>query len=253
MTTLDLRKALRHFAKWIEEPFKFVAIKSHLEPGAMVLDAGCGNHSPSLTKRLHPGVVYHGIDNSEWNRDAADDAAMDVFYDISLDDEGSLRRIPDGTYDAVICSHVLEHLQNPMRVALELADKIAPDGVAYFECPVPESVNWPSAKDGFLGVRGVLNFYDDPTHTKPVDLAEVARVLRLHDFDVRGPIPRRLWRRVVLFPAYVVAGLLTRGYVPSSVVWDVVGFAEAIVVTRRYGQVSRVQSAAGAANEQLAG
>jgi hypothetical protein len=36
----------------------------------------------------------------------------------------------------------------------------------------------------------------------------------------------------VLLPAYALAGLVLRGYVPASVVWDVTGFAEYLVARR---------------------
>lgn len=227
---------LRPIWNWFEFPPRLAAVRDQLaKPGACLLDAGCGNHSPSITKRAFPRVEYHGIDNTEWNRDATDDEAIDRFFDLSLDDLDALERVPDGAYDAVICSHVLEHLHAPLETAAALARKLRPGGVAYFEVPSPRTVDWPSAREGWMGIRGCLNFYDDPTHTEPVDLVDVRRRLESDGFSVQGPVPRRMRRRLLLLPAYVTAGLVFRGYVPASVVWDVTGFADAIVVTRTPG------------------
>ncbi len=216
---------------WFEFPHRLKAVAPALAgSGRRILDAGCGNHSPSITKRHFPEVEYHGIDNSEWNRDASDDAAIDQFFDLSLDDLEALAEVPDGAYDAVVCSHVLEHLHAPLDTAAALVGKLRPGGIAYFEVPSPRTVDWPSAKEGWMGIRGCLNFYDDPTHTDPVDLADVAGRLRSEGYAVEGPHVRRMKRRLALLPAYVGAGLLLRGYVPATVVWDVSGFADAIVV-----------------------
>ena len=217
---------------WFEYPPRLKAVRSALGDRGLFLDIGCGNHSPSITKRHFPQVTYHGVDNSEWNRDATDDEAMDHFWDVNLDDPEAVATIPDGEYDAAVCSHVLEHLADPVETAAALVRKLRPGGKLYFEVPSPRTVDWPSAKETWMGIRGCLNFYDDPTHTQPVDLADVAARLRADGHTVEGPYPRRMKRKVALLPAYVGAGLLLRGYVPASVIWDITGFADAITVTR---------------------
>ena len=198
-----------------------------------MLDVGCGNHSPALTKRHFPRCVYHGIDNREWNRDRVDEAAMDRFFDFDLEEPGQLDAIEDGSYDAVICSHVLEHVSHPYEVAERLAAKVAGGGLLYIEVPSLRSLTLPRARHGWFGIKGVLNFYDDETHRAMVDLGRLRARLEERGYRVSAPRFRRLWRRCVLLPAYALAGLLWRGYVPASVVWDVAGFAQYIVAQRR--------------------
>jgi 2-polyprenyl-3-methyl-5-hydroxy-6-metoxy-1,4-benzoquinol methylase len=219
--------------RWFELPPRLLHTRRALaRPGARVLDVGCGNHSPALTKRHFPRCVYHGIDNSRWNRDAADEAAMDRFFDLDLDDPAQLDRIENGGYDAVICSHVLEHVRDPHALAGRLAGKLAPEGVLYVEVPSRRSLALPRTRDGRLGVKGVLNFHDDETHRTMVDLERLAATLRERGCAVTAPRYRRLWRRLVFLPAYVFAGLLWRGYVPASVLWDITGFAQYVVARR---------------------
>jgi SAM-dependent methyltransferase len=225
--------AIGALRRWLEAPPRFLHTRSALgRPGARVLDVGCGNHSPALTKRHFPRCVYHGVDSARWNRDAVDDAAMDRFFPLDLERPDELDVLDDGAYDAIICSHVLEHVSDPYAVAGKLASKLAPGGVLYVEVPSARSLGLPRARDGWFGIRGVLNFHDDETHSTLVDLPRLRGALEAQGFQVPPPRHRRLWRRCVLLPAYALAGLVLRGYVPASVVWDVTGFADYLVARR---------------------
>ncbi len=227
----SLEALLRAAYRWFEVPHRFVAAWPRLaSPGAQVLDVGCGNHSPSITKRYFPDCVYNGLDREDWHKDVADFEAMDRYIDADLDAPGALWAVPDRAFDVIICSHVLEHVKEPEQVASELASKLGVGGVMYVETPTAKSLRLPQAADGWWGIRGCLNFYDDPTHRELVDLSALARRLRDEGYQV-SPVRRRfLWRRVALLPLYAVAGLLTRGYIPASVVWDLTGFAAYVMV-----------------------
>ncbi|HSD66849.1 MAG TPA: methyltransferase domain-containing protein, partial [Vicinamibacteria bacterium] len=167
-----------------------------------------------------------------WRLDPRDRAAMDRFFRADLDRPEALDVVPDGSYDVVLGSHLLEHLRAPEDVALRLAGKLRPGGLLFLEVPSRRSLRLPRAADGWLGIRGCLNFYDDPTHRQLVDLGRIGARLRATGLQVDGIRPRRLRRRIVLLPAYVLAGLILRGYVPATVVWDVTGFAEFLVAQR---------------------
>lgn len=219
---------------WFMLPHRIAAIRHRLPSGRpRVLDVGCGNHSPRVTKAYLPQCEYHGIDNRRWNRDGDDDRAIDRFFAIDLEVAERLDEVPDETYDAVICSHVLEHLSDPYGVARRLVRKVKPGGVLYVETPSPRSLALPRAATGWMGIRGSLNFRDDDSHKEPVDLARVAAELQKAGFSVDGPRRCLLWRRVVFLPLYIVATLLAKGFVPASVVWDVAGFADALSAVRR--------------------
>jgi hypothetical protein len=156
---------------------------------------------------------------------------MDRFFRLDLDQSSALGAIPDGAYDSVICSHVLEHLKDPQRVAAELAGKLSPGGSLYLETPSLRSCRLPSVKSS-RWVRGCLNFRDDETHREPVDLRPIAEALRSAGLAVQGPSVARLWRRVALLPLYVVATLVTKGFVPASLLWDATGCAECLTAVR---------------------
>ena len=217
--------------RWFEHPHRFLALRE-LGDSPTILDVGCGNHSPTLTKKYFPGATYHGVANEEWNLDARDRELMDAFFQLDLDTVGDLDTIPNGQYDAVICSHILEHVDQYERVIGWLAQKLKPGGILYVEVPSARSLSFPRAKDGFLGVRGCWNFYDDPTHKVMVNLGVVQDKLRAGGLQVSEISTRRLWRRVLLLPAYAAAGIATRGYIPASVLWDISGFAEVLTARR---------------------
>lgn len=197
-----------------------------------LLDVGCGNHGPRNAKRVLPRCVYHGVDRGRWNLDEEDDRCMDRFFRLDLDDPSGLSAVPDGSYDAVICSQVIEHLQDPRRVVVQLAAKLAPGGVLYLETPSARSLRLPSCKSGAWGVKGCLNFRDDETHRDLVDLETCAADLRSLGLRVRGPKVARLWRRVVLLPLYLAAVLIVKRFVPAGLLWDTVGFASCLVAVR---------------------
>jgi hypothetical protein len=91
--------------------FRFVR---HKLPGRTprILDIGCGNHSPTVTKRWFPGCHYSGADIQQYNNSEDDLAGMDAFYPLGMDGSG-YDAIPDANFDFVILNHVLEHMSFP--------------------------------------------------------------------------------------------------------------------------------------------
>jgi len=80
---------------------------------------------------------------------------------------------PDASMDAITCMHVVEHLRNPGLLLNEVGRLLRPGGRAYFETPHPRSLHLPSAKGRFT-----LNFFDDPTHVRLVELSELMNLAR---------------------------------------------------------------------------
>jgi methionine biosynthesis protein MetW len=93
--------------------------------GSLILDVGCG--SGSLARRLNAnGHTVDGITISEEELRQAKPFVRKVFlYNL----EGGLPvEIPDGEYDYVICSHVLEHIAYPQKLLTDILRVLKPGG-----------------------------------------------------------------------------------------------------------------------------
>ena len=161
----DSRAAISHC------PMKFRYIRRRLTSSSpRILDIGCGNHSPSLTKRWFPVCHYSGADIQRHNFDDADLAAMDEFYLIGADGSG-YDSIPDASYDVVILNQVVEHMANPAPIVAKLCGKLKPGGYIWIAFPSLRSLSLPHSVDE------TLNFCDDPTHVYLPTVPEIANIL----------------------------------------------------------------------------
>lgn len=151
-------------------PMKFRFVRGRLPQGARILDIGCGNGSPTLTKRWFPGCHYAGADIQRYNLTDADTAAMDEFFAIGAD-RGGYAAIPGSSYDFVILNHVVEHMANPEPIVALLCAKLKPGGFIWIAFPSLRSLSLPHSVDE------TLQFCDDPTHVRLPDVREITNVL----------------------------------------------------------------------------
>ena len=151
-------------------PMKFRYVRGRLGALPRILDIGCGNGSPSVTKRWFPGCHYSGADIQRYNLSDADDAAMDEFFQLGADGSG-YDAIPEASFDFVILNHVVEHMTEPEPVLFKLCGKLKPGGYIWIAFPSRRSLTLPHSVDE------TLNFYDDPTHVYLPDKREIADIL----------------------------------------------------------------------------
>lgn len=156
--------------------FRFVRGKFLAHPPA-ILDIGCGNHSPTLTKRWFPSCHYSGADIQNYNNSDADIAAMDHFYRVGVDGSG-YDTIPENSFDFVIAHHVIEHMSNPGPIVAALCSKLKPGGYIWIAFPSLRSLSLPSSDDE------TLQFCDDPTHVYIPDVREIANILLTNEVSV---------------------------------------------------------------------
>jgi len=194
-----------------------------------VMDIGCGNNSAYKTKLYFPNCEYHGLDKiKNCNNDAINFKLMEKFYQIDLDNS-KLNELPDNYYDCIIFSHVIEHLTNGLDLLELLINKLAQNGIIYIETPSQRSLSLPSMK-------GVLNFWDDPTHIKVYDLNEMVGTLRQKNCQILYSKTRRSLKRILFFPAYTVYSLFKNRYIISTVFWDLLGFANIVIAKKTFNE-----------------
>ena len=102
----------------------------HLQPGATVLDVGCGpgTITADLAARVAPGEVL-GVDRGEDVVALAAEQHADVAgVRFAVGDVYALD-LPDGSFDVVHAHQVLQHLSDPVAALVEMRRVCRPDGL----------------------------------------------------------------------------------------------------------------------------
>jgi ubiquinone/menaquinone biosynthesis C-methylase UbiE len=107
---------------WIKQ------VLSDLPAGAHLLDAGAGEcqykkycnhlHYVSQDIAVYEGCGETGLHTGKWNT-----SKIDIICDITT------VPLPDASFDAILCSEVLEHLPDPIPALREMARLLKPGGV----------------------------------------------------------------------------------------------------------------------------
>ena len=119
-----------------------------------VLDVGCGFGAARKFTRFCPRCEYHGLDRDKASLLPDDVSRMHRFYEADLE-TSDLSCIPDGHFDAIILSHVIEHLRHGEDCLRRLVSKLKSGGVIYVEYPGVRSLAAPHATGG-----GFLHFHE---------------------------------------------------------------------------------------------
>lgn len=209
-------------------PTKFLLARKLVKDSPRILDIGCGNHSPTTTKRWFKGCHYAGADIQQFNNTEEDTSNIDEFFLLGMDGSG-YEQIPDGSFDFVIMNHVLEHISNPEDVLPQICKKLAPGGVIWIAFPSVKSLSFPSAE-------GTLNFCDDYTHVFVPEVREVANILLANKVKVihagRSKDKLRFTIGLVMYPYSRVKKLLT-GRMSAKGLWYIMGFEDHVLGQRK--------------------
>lgn len=216
----------RHVRFWFAPPsIKHLVRHSVVEP-PVLLDVGCAFGSALKLKRFYPDCEYHGLDRDDRSLSPADLSAMHRFYSADLE-TNDLSEIPDSYFDAIIVSHVIEHLRNAEVCLGRLTSKLKTGGLIYVEYPGVRSLGVPRAHRG-----GFLHFHDDPTHVRIYSIPDVANALIAADCNVVTAGIRRDRLRLALTPALALRGLWSHGSIWSGRLWDWFAIAEFVMARR---------------------
>jgi len=111
-------------------------IFSEISPLSLCLDVGCSSGNLGAALITSKGCRVQGIDI---NPDALAQATQKGYEQIyALDlirDPGELEKVPDLTFDCIICADVLEHLVNPEMILPILANKLRSGGSMIISLP----------------------------------------------------------------------------------------------------------------------
>jgi SAM-dependent methyltransferase len=212
-------------------PVKFKYVRCRIvSPKLRILDIGCGNHSPTITKHWFPGCYYAGADIQQYNNGDEDMAAMDEFYPLGADGSG-YSAITDNSYDFIILSHVIEHMKDSANTLAIVCSKLKPGGYVWIAFPSLRSLSLPSAE-------GTLQFCDDPTHVYVPDIREVSNILLDNGVKVLHAGRSRDYVRNLIGAIILPWKLLKRritGRLSANGLWIVLGFEDHVFGQRRLG------------------
>ena len=160
-----------------------------LRPGDRVLDvgAGFGRHAFEVARRGGRVIALdYAADEVTQTRTTIESMVADG--EISIDQflgvlRGDATRLPfpDGTFDAVITSEVLEHIQDDVGAIAEMHRVLRPGGVFAATVPswMPETVNW-RLSDEYHAPKSPGG------HVRIYTATELHAKLRSAGFDVTG-------------------------------------------------------------------
>lgn len=203
-----------------------IAFLKSLEAGSTIVDVGCGNDSPVIAKRIRPDCTYVGIDVADYNQTQSPSTTADRYLRCAPEDFAATLAGLAGCADAVVSSHNVEHCFDPDAVLAAMVGMLRQSGSLYLAFPCPESVGFPRR-------RGTLNFYDDASHRRPIDVVAVIEALSaagMHLVHVhrryRPPLPFVVG--LVLEPLSALSGRC----MPAGSTWALYGF-ETVIWAKR--------------------
>jgi predicted SAM-dependent methyltransferase len=125
-------------------------------------------------------------ENTVWNKAAAEDAnSSDIFGTVNINrqyicEADDLKDIPSSTYDAVISSHVIEHIADPLSALEEWQRVLVKHGALILI--VPHKTGTFDHKRSVTCFKHLLDDY----HNKvgPDDMTHYSEILEMHDIDM---------------------------------------------------------------------
>lgn len=188
-----------------------------------ILDIGAGPEDGRIAKSLFPRCHFEAVNIAPL--DPARRGAFDVYHqrDLNADD---LSFLPDDSFDYVISSHTIEHLEDGPGTVAQICAKVRPGGRIYLE--------WPSVESETFPIRGLgLNFCDDDTHIRTFPRADIAAVLTAKGFEIEYSGFRRMALRMLIAPLLILRRSLKLRRLVLYDAWDITGFCYVIRAVRR--------------------
>jgi SAM-dependent methyltransferase len=222
------KKMLVRYRGIFDQRHKFIG---KLPQGAKVADLGAGEGVwIKKLKEYRPDISFEAADIQDYSGQLPGNVKFHR-CDFSKDN------LPfrEGSLDAIMIMHVIEHLHDPNLLLRECRKALKPGGLIYIEAPSLRSLFVPSFNVKKYNERndmqGPYNFYDDPTHVRPYSRYALCQLFRNNGFEVNEIGYARNLMLFLLTPFYLLAGLIMRKrilitYAVSNLVgWTVYGIA----------------------------
>lgn len=137
-----------------------------------LLDVGCGGGVFGAAVKSERGCAVVGVTYS----DKEAEMARSHLDRVEVSDLNTMDPAPLGRFDCIVCSHVLEHLNDPKRLLRLLHKCLTPDGVLIVA--LPNVLHW---KQRLRFMRGQFRYTEgglmDSTHFRFFDWATAAELM----------------------------------------------------------------------------
>lgn len=208
------------------DPYGKYYFLNNLKNNDTILDVGCGNVTYKYVEQLNSKLKYTGVDIvSDYFEDSSYYKLNFIHFVKPNDFTSYLVNMPS-QYSVVLSIHNIEHCFNPEIIWQTMLEKLELNGVLYLRTPSTISVNFPSRK-------GTLNFYDDKTHTKPIQFEQYLENLDKSKYEVvvyKDPYYGSKLSYLIGLVFEPVSVLLKK--VLSKVTWHYWGFETLLVIKR---------------------
>lgn len=182
------------WCSWLDTRARFVA---GAPPGGALLDLGSSDgETLGHFAELRPDLRFYASDLAGQPERYPPGCQ---FHRADLETD----RLPwkDGSMDRITCMHLVEHLRDYEPLMAEAARLLRPGGQIYFETPHPRTVRYSSPKGPAAGTF-TLNFYDDPTHLRPVAVGALAQGARRAGLRILASGISRNWLFAASYPLW---------------------------------------------------
>lgn len=210
----------QQFQTWLERPTRRQRFfRQVIADGQRVLDVGCGvGFNAEAVQRVHSNVTIDGVDvlDPKDVRPAVRYQQLDI----------TTERLPfnDNTFDRILFTHVIEHIQDGHMVMREMLRVLKPGGWLYLETPSPISSRLPSWP-WRMSQGGPMNFFDDPTHIRVVPPSELMQLMESTGWTKARVGTLRNIPKLILDPFMILGGLLLqRRPIVINAVWNLTGW-----------------------------
>jgi SAM-dependent methyltransferase len=196
---------------------------SSLNRNATLLDIGCWNCSSlEEIKKIRKDIIITGIDIEKPKTESI--KLLEKF--IQLDLNKDILPFEKESFDFIRIVHLIEHLTNPYLLLNQLKSLLKPNGIIYIVTPNERSIFIPSLN--FANYQhGPFNFYDDPTHLKPITTHGIYCLLEKAGFknsEITVGINRTISQAIKAWPKFIMSVLTGNRRKMVTTLWTIVGW-----------------------------